>query len=42
MTVCILSIENSVVGTMTGRGQDREVLEKLVVTDMVPTVPHFE
>jgi hypothetical protein len=28
--------------TMTGRGQDKEVLEKLVVTDMVPTVPHFE
>jgi hypothetical protein len=25
---------------MTGRGQDKEVLEKLVVTDMVPTVPN--
>jgi hypothetical protein len=33
--------KDSVVRTMTGRGQDKEVLEK-VVTDMVPTVPHFE
>jgi hypothetical protein len=27
--------KDSVVRTMTGRGQDKEVLEKLVVTDMV-------
>jgi hypothetical protein len=31
--------KDSVVRTMTGRGQDK--LEKLVVTDMVPTVPHL-
>jgi hypothetical protein len=41
-TVCILSITKIRSGTMTERGQDKEVLEKLVVTDMVPTVPHFE